>query len=97
MKSTNPFAIVIIVLMFASFTPAQQAAGVGGSIKPVAVKQSKTTDTKTAPMYTQKKLIEPAKIKKVKAAKEKKPATLYTVPKSAPWYQGGGPGIAGVK
>ena len=41
--------------------------------------------------------IKPAKVKKVKTPKPGKRTPLYTVPKSAPWYQGGGPGIAGAK
>jgi len=42
--------------------------------------------------------IKPAKVVKVKTAKEKKSAPLYTVPKSEPWYLNygkGGPGPAG--
>jgi len=67
------FILAAAVLTLASITPAQQAMGVGGNIKP-------------------------AKVKHVKAAKEKKGAPLYTVPKSEPWYLNygkGGPGPAG--
>jgi hypothetical protein len=41
--------------------------------------------------------IKPVKTKVAKVHKQKKGAPLYTVPKSQPWYRGGGPGPAGVK
>jgi len=42
--------------------------------------------------------IKPGKVAKVKTVKAPKPAKLYTVPKSEPWYLNygkGGPGPAG--
>jgi hypothetical protein len=39
--------------------------------------------------------IKPNKIDKAKSAKPEKPTPLYTFPKSASWWDGGGPGPAG--
>jgi len=39
--------------------------------------------------------IKPSKVDKVKGAKPEKPTPLYTFPKSASWWDGGGPGPAG--
>jgi hypothetical protein len=39
--------------------------------------------------------VKKAKPEKVKKAKPQKPTPLYTVPKSEPWWRGGGPGPAG--
>lgn len=39
--------------------------------------------------------VKPVKTKTVKVHKAKKTAPLYFVPKSQPWYLGGGPGPVG--
>jgi hypothetical protein len=36
------------------------------------------------------------KVERAKSAKPEKPTAIYTIPESASWWHGGGPGPAGV-
>ncbi len=39
--------------------------------------------------------IKPEKVQRVKDAKPEKPSPIYAIPKSEPWWRGGGPGPVG--
>jgi hypothetical protein len=67
----------------ASGVCAQEPSGAGGDTKPEKAQQVKKA--------------KPEKVKQVKSAKPQKPTPLYTVPKSEPWWRGGGPGPAGAR
>jgi nitrous oxide reductase len=74
-------ALLLCGVTAASALCAQEASGAGGNTNQGEVQQAKSA--------------KPAKAKPAKKAKPGNLTPLYTVPKSEPWWRGGGPGPAG--